>query len=226
MVYTFRSSSVVDGEVSGGTYDCDILEPANFDRRKIQFANFAETMVPGAGRIGDACESGFRVRTEYLPRRIRFDDESPAKDFHYIAGLDFVSAQARAAIEQFEPGMHQFEPVEYVRSDGALVEKRFVMFICQRLDSVDRAHTNMILYNSLIWITVEHAMRRYPDIVPPGADVNSPPKKVFSLGQIGDAHMWRDIHIADQQYMSTALVEAIESAGLTGLACLPVASVA
>jgi len=226
MVYTFRSTAVVDGEVSGRTYDCSILEPENFDRRKIDFANFVETMVPGIGRIGDACESGFRVSTEYLPRRVRFDDEIPAKDFHYIAGLDFVSAQARAVIEKFEPGLHQFEPVEYVRSDGAHVENRFVMFICQRLDSVDRAHTNMILYNSLNWITVEHAMRRYPDIVPPGADANSTPKKVFSLGQIGDAHMWRDIHIADQQYMSSTLVEAIESAGLTGLARLPEDSVA
>ena len=221
MVYVFQSGAVPDGEVSGRTFDCGILEPANFDRRKISFERIYPTMMPGIGPVGAAFESGFRVSTEYLPAKIRFDDEHSPTDFHYVEGLQFVSAAARELIEKFEPGVHQFEPVEYVRSNGDHVEHRFVMFICRRLDSVDRAHTNMILYDDLRWLPAKSVMGYDPKLVPLGTDLDEKPVKVFSLTRIGDAHMWRDIYIAGEQYMSSTLIEAIESSRLTGLDYLP-----
>ena len=204
------------GEGEGAPYpDREIVEPVGFHYRNVDFANFAETMVPGIGPIGDASASGFRVKAETLPTKMRYDDARPPLDFDATEGLQFVSPRARALIERFEPGVHQFEPIEYVRSDGTHVADMFVFIVCRRLDTMDRAHTNMIL-SPHRWTWAKDLMRRKPELVPSGTDINAPPRFIFNLGQIGDANIWRDIHITPTIYASDAIVDAIKEEGLTG----------
>lgn len=215
MVYSF-GGGYFPGEGEGVPYrDRDFLEPADFSYRNVGFANFAETMVPGIGPIGDATASGFKVKAEDLPTKMRYDDERPPLDFDAAGALQFVSLRAKTLIERFEPGVHQFEPIEYVRSDGTHVADMFVFIVCRRLDTMDRAHTSMIL-SPHYWSSAKHVARRRPELVPPGTDLEAPARAVFNLGQIGNAHIWRDIHITPTIYASDAIVDAIKAEGLTG----------
>jgi hypothetical protein len=214
------------GTAAGAPYaDSDILEPTDFNYRNVGFANFAETMVPGIGPIGEALESGFRVKAQDLPSKVRYDDARQVLDFDTMSVVDFVSPRAKALIERFEPDVHQFEPVEYVRSDGTHVADMFVFVVCRRLDTMDRAHTNMLL-SPHRWVWAKDLARRKPELVPPGTDLEAKPRFVFNLGQIGDAHIWRDIHIHPTVYSSDAIVEAIKAEGLTGFGGAPQETVA
>ena len=226
MVWSFGGGSF-PGEGEGAPYpDREIVEPAGFHYRNVDFANFAETMAPGIGPIGDASASGFRVKAETLPKKMRYDDARPPLDFDATEALQFVSPRAKALIERFEPGVHQFEPIEYVRSDGTHVADMFVFIVCRRLDTMDRAHTNMILYDNLRWLPAKSVRRYDPNLVPPGTDLEAPARAVFNLGQIGDAGIWRDTHITPTIYASDAIVDAIKAEGLTGFGGGPQEAVA
>ncbi|MDG6078701.1 hypothetical protein E3U23_05780 [Erythrobacter litoralis] len=137
----------------------------------------------------------FRVDPENLCTRFKFlsRDCSPPDDFDRQPFMN-VSARAKEAIENLEPGVHQFVPVEYLDKRGRHLEHRFWFItgqIIDSIDSIDRAHTNPIFYlNS--WRSAKDIARRYPELLPEGADPTAEPKLVFNLDQIGSAHMWRD----------------------------------
>lgn len=203
----------------------EVIEPAGFNFRKIGLADLSALTDPNSGPIGEYYNSGFRVKSEDLPKSVRIADAAHLVDLDSDGALKYVSARARDLIERFEPGVHQFEPVVFVDLHGCKIADMFVFFVCQRLDTVDRAHTNMIL-SPHYWRAAKDVARRKPELVPPNTDLDAAPRIVFSLSQIGNAHVWRDKHIADSLYMSDALVEAFHAEGLTGLAKVKQESVA
>lgn len=154
----------------------------------------------------------------YLPKHVRWEDRkgNPVPDFD-AAQLISVSERAKAIIERFEPGTHQFFPVEFVDKQGKFLENRYWFFICNRLDSVDRDHTTMVLYKGVQWNNVKDLLRR-GEPIPPHIDPSQPSKKVFSLKAIGATHMWVDKHTGFAEgYISDAIAEAFAEAGLTGI---------
>jgi hypothetical protein len=211
---------LVNGEFSNKLFDCSILEPVGFDRRKITFTSesFLEKIKLGNGVVGAAFESGFRVDPTGVPTKVRFDDKVEPRDFHEIEGINFVSQRAKDLIEEFEPDVHQFEPVDYIRSDGTLVAHRYAMFVCQRLDTDDRERTTGMALSPRLWSPLKVLAEIMPEQVPSGADLNEPVQMVFSLRQIGSAHLWRDKHLGELHFMSSELLAAIEAGGLEGLA--------
>jgi hypothetical protein len=215
MVYSFGGGYFPGEQAGVPRYDREISQPPRFDYRKIDFANFDETMAPDVGLVGEAFASGLRVSTDYLPTEVRDDDERPPLDIDAFSALIFVSARARSVIEDLEPGIHQFEPVKYVRSNGEHVADMFTLFVCRRLDTVDRKNTNLLL-SPYRWVTVKDLLRRKPELVPSGADPSAPARIVFNLHQIGDAHLWHDKHIDHRRFASDELVDAIRGADLTG----------
>lgn len=217
MVYSFGGGHFPGEEGGVPRYDREIFEPPAFDQRRIDFANFSETLRPDIGPIGEAYESGFRVSSNYLPTKVRFDDTRVPLDIDAFAALTFVSPVVRDLIERFEPGVHQFEPVEYVHSSGEHVTQMFVLFICRRLDTVDRHHTNMLL-SPRYWSAAKSVARRNPELVPPSTDLSVPSKIVFNQGQIGTAHLWHDVHINASYFASDALVSALVEENITGFA--------
>jgi hypothetical protein len=56
-----------------------------------------------------------------------------------------VSGRFREIVDQFEPGVHQFLPVRYVDEQANVLAERYYFITCNRLDSVDRIRTTMIL---------------------------------------------------------------------------------
>lgn len=163
----------------------------------------------------------FRVDPTFLPKRLQWlsRDRSPPDDFDRGAWFS-VSARAKEAIEALEPDIHQFVPVEYLDKSGKHLEHRYWFFAGRIINSVDREHTNMIFHlNS--WRPVRDIARRYPDLVPPGADLTAAPKLVFNLSQIGGAHMWYDRYLAGGKgsppFISQSMHDHLQANGMTGI---------
>lgn len=144
----------------------EVVEPSGFDFRKIGLADLSVLTDPNTGPIGEYYKSGFRATAANLPEVARIVDARHLVDLDSDGALTYVSARARDLIERLEPDMHQFEPVVFVDYDRKKLADMFVFFVCQRLDTVDREHTNMIL-SPHYWRPAKDVFRRKPDLVPP-----------------------------------------------------------
>lgn len=165
--------------------------------------------------------SGRIVGPEHVPTRMQWLDQErhPMPDFNRAHLLN-VSARARDLIEQAEPETHQFLPVAYFDIDGKLLENRYFLFVGNRIDSVDRNETTLVLANGFMWITAANLVRMKRPL-PPGADPGKPTKLVFNKGQIAGKHLWQDKHLSAGPYLSDALASLLRAAGMTGLALGP-----
>lgn len=165
----------------------------------------------------------FRVDPANLPKHFKWlsHDCSPPDDFDQTPWMN-ISARAKAAIEELEPGVHQFVPVEYLDKNGKHLENRYWFITGRIIDSVDREHTNLIFHLSS-WRPVRDIARRFPDLVPLGADLTEEPKLVFNLSQIGTAHMWLDRYAGSggkgsPPFVSQAMHDHLQASELTGVA--------
>jgi len=201
-----------------------VVEPAGFDVRSLGYLNILETFG-GVSNIGQPHLSGFRLKPGDLPKVVRICDADHIVDFDSNGTMFFVSQRARGLIERLEPGMHQFEPVAFVDPSGSKLADMFVFVIAQRLDTMDRERTNMILSKAGSWTWAKNIARWYPDYDLTGVDVEAAPREVFSLVQIGDAALWRDQHITGPAFASQAFVDAFVQGGLKGLAKVAVEEV-
>ena len=86
---------------------------------------------------------------------------------------------------------------------------------CNRLDTVDREHTTILLFLGRTWTFSEDVPEGHlPDgFVPHDGEE----KIVFNNAQVGDHHLWRDKQEATMTLMSNALVDALQDAGVTGI---------
>lgn len=154
-------------------------------------------------------DGGIRVRSgysyygrpfeaEYVPTRIELSGHKrQIPDVYDPYGLQ-VNAKFKEVIERFEPGIHQFFPIEFVWKDGSHAADRFWFVPCARLDSVDRAKTTFEFRN--VWFLD-----------------GSKKELVFNRSQIGGHHVWIDKFIVmPSPVISEALKAAFDEAGFTG----------
>lgn len=152
-----------------------------------------------------------------LPNRMKWKDTAGRQipDFDQTPTLN-VSERAKAVIESVEPGVHEFEPVEYEYSRGGRTETRFWLRIGNKIDTLDREHTNMVLHLGN-WRPAADLVRLGIPI-PQNVDPNAPPKMVFNLAQVGNAHIWHDKHLSSgSRWISDRMAQAFLDAGLTGI---------
>ena len=162
---------------------------------------------------------GRPVRTENVPTRIEWQESAPIPDVLTEHGTIVVSERFREIVEQFEAGVHQFLPVSYFDRSGKILARRHYFIAGNRLDSVDRKHTTMILFRGRRWNTALVVGRLDPSQIPPDFDTNADPKIVFSNAQIGSKHAWNDMFMPlDGPYLSDALAEALIKENFTGIA--------
>lgn len=210
MVYSLGSKPTLGHYARQETLDGDVSKievadktpDAGFD------ANTASTYPAGQGRP---------ILTQHVFTKIEWQESGPVPDVETVRGLLVVSDRFREIVEQFEPKVHQFLPVSYLDRAGAVLAKRYVFVACNRLDSVDRAHTTMLLSKGMRWRPARDIARRRPEEIPPGFDLNAAPKLVFNNSQIGDKHAWSDMFLIYGPYFSDALGAALEVENLTGI---------
>lgn len=202
--------------------------PLDGDLNKIRPAD--ETR--DGGDVPQAQWGGRPVITEHLPTRMKWSDAR-----YRIPDIDMsgshvgVSERAKALIEQFEPGVHQFLPVDY-NGKGKLLEHRYFLFVCNRIDCLDHHKTTMVLETRHVlpeyvkpgkewsrkWVSVfDLVVAGKADLVPPHLPYDTQSKYVFNRGQIGAHHMWCDKFGLGGAWISDELANAIRDAGLTGV---------
>lgn len=160
--------------------------------------------------------AGRPVEVANVPTRMKWLDRNK----HSIPDFDNnlllnVSERVKDIVERFEPGVHQFLPVTYLDKDDIEAERRYFLFVCKRVDGVDREATTLALHNGL-WQPVSNLVRR-GNPLPPGADPAAKPKLIFSRDAIGQHHLWRDKHLLAGPFVSDELAASFRNAGLTGL---------
>lgn len=148
-------------------------------------------------------DSGRRVKPDSLPKVIRWKSKRSLLDYE-VAFVRTVSERFRALIEEIEPAVHQFEPIDFIAEDRSQLGTRWFWQVCNRLDTVDREKTDLVMGN-VIW--------RIDDSIPKGQRIGY----VFNLSQIGNAQFWIDKHQCSMTLCSENAKSRIEAAGITGL---------
>ena len=143
-------------------------------------------------------------------------------DFAAILGYQVVSDAFRALIEEFEPGVHQYIPVDvYKTRDG---EERwgtwYWLNICNRIDSTD--HDAM---REAGWYQTEIAgtkQRAQWDFNWEAARWQEPPI-TFSRNRIGDRALWVDPYLNPKNfYACDKFAGAVKERGFsTGCSATP-----
>lgn len=192
----------VDTEMVGGNFDCvELVDP-----------------TPDGGYTPQGLLSGRHIKTGGLPTRMKWLDPNghPVPDFDRQFCIN-VSERAKAVIEGIEPGVHQFAPIEYVDRHGRHIEDRYLLIVGNRIDSLDHERTTLVLVAGRMWMPAADLAER-PDLIPPGFNVGTQPKLVFSLDKIGTASMWCDKHLSTAgPFISVSLADALQRSGCTGL---------
>ena len=91
--------------------------------------------------------SGIPMDPDMVPRRYAVDlrPEALPEFFGMLIGYG-VSDRFREKVEELEPDVHQFFPVELTAKDGLRPEKRYwFLHICNRVDAIDPEETTLPL---------------------------------------------------------------------------------
>lgn len=209
MVYALISEMKHEGKRIAG------FQPKNDDYLKIE----VEDPTPDGGLFmdgGDTLTSGRPIKLDHVPKKMKLDGGSFIADYTSYNNFLCVTDKFKGVVEVVEPDVHQFIPFQAVGSCNNHVADLWIMVVCNRLDSVDRQHTTLILYRDHMWLPAKDVSSEH---WPSSFDPSKPGKLAFNLSQIGDHHLWYDKHIGIQKrpYASGKLVEALNFAGVTGI---------
>lgn len=159
---------------------------------------------------------GLPVSSEHVPTLWQWASSKTLPDCYKPFGFPCIGAKVKSIIEEFEPDVHQFFPVQVVDKKKQPLAKRWLWNVCNRIDSVDREHTTLIQKLGARWY---HPNDVEDADLPPGYDRDAEVKLTFSCERIGNAHFWRDPNLKRQHlYCSQAAGEALLSEGFSGLA--------
>jgi len=114
-----------------------------------------------------------------------------------------VSDRAKDIIESFEPGTHQFIPMD-VLSRGKIIGRLNYLIIGNRLETLDRERTKPEMA-----VSSKHWVRDFRN------PANNNP--VFSSSATKGKHLWHDLCITSSRLMSAELKAAFDDASIRGL---------
>lgn len=167
-------------------------------------------------------EQGYWVKPETLPKQMLW--ANGAKALPDVLPGFVVSPRFRALVEQFEPGVHQFVPIEVFKDRGGDPAATYYWFVVgQRLDSVDRESTTFVWEGGEpsrdegYWVDSQMDTTTWVFTPIPNA------KLVFSNSQVDGHHIWHDPHLLTfaNGLCSDVFAEALSSSGMTGVAVTP-----
>ena len=134
-------------------------------------------------------EQGYPLKPETLPKRYLWASDDLDE---FLPGF-VVSPRFRDLVQQFEPGVHQFVPVDICRTPGGPAVATYYWFIiCQRVDSVDREHTTFVWEGGEqgegegYWVDSIMDERTWKFSKIPNANL------FFNNMNVGSHHVWHD----------------------------------
>ncbi|UWQ36907.1 MULTISPECIES: imm11 family protein [Leisingera] len=208
--------------MAGGSTACDPTldgEPGNYFEGMdgdLGAAEVADTTPDGGTRIGKASWHVGRsvIAGKNFPTKLKRSGPGIKRakllDVNrQTGGLDLVNQAFKDIVEEFEPGMHQFFPMEYYDSKGKVkIGDGYWMVICQRLDTL---HDTLCVPPRNERGFIDEFNEEYK-----GRD-KSLDRIVFDKGKVPGHHMWHDKFLPMSFLFSNTLAERLIEAGLTGL---------
>lgn len=153
---------------------------------------------------------GYPVDPNGAPKKMLWSGRRKPLPEAIMSSFLAVSGRFRNLVEQYEPDIHQFVPVEiYQRKDTDPVATFYCLNVCNRLDSLDKEKTT-------------HA--RKLDYLGAGfwSSVGIPDAKiVISRDQTQGCHLWYDPYLMGGVYCSESFGRAALDAGFLGLSVTP-----
>jgi hypothetical protein len=144
---------------------------------------------------------GAPVSDEFMPTRLRWNGpRREIPDFTFSNGMFCVSEKFKQVIERFEPGKHQFFPVEISWKNGEIAGRHYLFFFTTTLDAIEPNLTTLPRHHSH-WMLTE---------------LGKGHRLVFDSDIVNGHHIWRERHATPAPYISDALAAAISEAKLTG----------
>ena len=194
-------------------------EPLDGDFQKVDVID----RTPDGGALPGGVGSGRPVNAEHVPTKMRWGDARyKIPDFNRSWCIN-VSERAKKLIDHYEPNTHQFFPVEYYNKSGKLLESRYFMVVCNRIDSLDHDKTTMVFIrdnHGSYWLPVfDLVARSRQHLIPPHLQHDTKSKLVFNRAQIGSHKIWRDKYLLEGNgpWISDELATALKTSDLTGL---------
>lgn len=179
--------------------------------------------TPDGGDLPGGMGSGRPVHPEHIPTKMRWENAKYEIPDFENPWRTSVSERAKALLEKFEPDTHQFFPVEYYSKAGTLLEKRYFLVVCNRIDSLDHETTTMVFVrdeHGAYWLPVfDLVARGRVHLIPPHLPHDTKSKLVFNRGKIGAHRMWVDKYLlgGGGTWISDELAAALKASDLTGL---------
>ena len=190
--------------------------------------DIADRTPDGGGMVG-IFQEGRWVDPTFMPTKMRWRGGKRYRipDFDRSHCIN-VSERAKAVIERFEPGVHQFLPAAYYNKQDELLEHRWFLIIGQRFDSTDHQRTTFVMRRVFVeptqrwvqsWMSVGDAVdRKETQFIRPGLPHDTRSTFVFSRAKIGDHRLWVDKYmLLKDGILSNALAEAIRAEKMTGI---------
>src|SRR3990167_10555709 len=87
-----------------------------------------------------SAQAGRRIKTDHVPTKLEWRSRSKVPDVDGPLIAKTVPERFRGIVEELEPGVHQWLPVEFVDKKGNHLADRYYFIPCNRLDSVDHGH--------------------------------------------------------------------------------------
>ena len=226
MVYYLSAGSTGVEGIDSATWD--ILDvPDDELNRRIEYAEPDEVHPSALQDNALRKEQGYWVKPETLPKKVLWAKGTTPTLPDVLFGFA-VSSRFKDLVEDFEPGVHQFVPVEIYHSRaGEPVATYYWFIVGQRLDSVDREHTTFVWKKSKygdddgFWSDQTLDKKTFQFTTIKDAEL------VFSKTQVDGHHIWHDPHVLsfNNGLCSDAFAEALIASGLTGVAATPRESV-
>lgn len=214
MVYSIGKKSPYDtdpvNEVIGGEAawaDLRFQDPEAVDRL---------AKIPGRVPLGQ----GYAVAPDSAPKSFLWKSTSkrpPAYAFGNNSVM-LVSSRFRDLVDQFEPGVHQFLPVNVYSSKTATepFDQYYWFVVCNLIDSINPERTTLTWrgeYDERIEGGLRRGFWKYDH------DMSPPPRAVFDLKRIGNRQLWRDpYYTRDYVNCSDTFGDAMIASGLSGFA--------
>jgi len=194
------------------------LYPEGLDtnwKKRLEFVESASVDSPFARNSKFRHKAGHRVTSDPFPRTlVKEGPKRPVMDFEQTMDLMIVSDAFRICVEEVEPGVHQFEPVEVRWKDGSIAATLYYFIVCTDLDSIAADHVEG--ERKLVDYYGDGVQRLSPWRGASGTPSLRPNKMIFNLEAIGSHCIWQDGYLASNVLCSDVFKSAYEAANLVG----------
>ncbi|RWO04169.1 MAG: DUF1629 domain-containing protein [Mesorhizobium sp.] len=179
------------------------------DMNKVLPVGFEFHPVTGGARLADGTRvkknefyQGVRIDPTHLPTKVLWrGGKRQLTDLQRAHDIFLVGDALRRVIEELEPDVHQFAPVELVWEDGSHAASYFWFYPSVRVDGMDRDHTtNELSEKTGLWIHKQGG------------------KFAVNLEQVAGHHIWNDprTHFGSV-FVSEMFKQAMANAGVRGI---------